>query len=92
MRKGDEVDDKVGVGADECVACGGSFAAVPEWRLLNVVATQMDVTIEGQRYQTQVADEEVALVNDFLGFLVILCGKGTILSDSTVLRRGKSYR
>ena len=67
MRKGDEVDDKVGVGADECVACGGgSFAAVPEWRLLNVVATQMDVTIEGQHYQTQVTDTEVALVNDFL--------------------------
>lgn len=45
---------------------GMSLAAVPEWRLLNVVATQMDVTIEGQHYQTQIVDTEVALVNDFL--------------------------
>lgn len=45
---------------------GMSLAAVPEWHLLNAVATQMDVTVDGQHYHTEVADAEVALVNELM--------------------------
>ena len=45
---------------------GTSVAAVPEWHLLNAVATQMDVTVDGQHYHTEVADSEVALVNELM--------------------------
>lgn len=45
---------------------GMSAAAVPEWHLLNAVATQMDVTVDGQHYRTEVTDAEVALVNDLM--------------------------
>lgn len=45
---------------------GMSAAAVPEWHLLNAVATQMDVTVDGQHYHTEVVDSEVALVNELM--------------------------
>lgn len=45
---------------------GISAAAVPEWHLLNAVATQMDVTVDGQHYHTEVADSEVELVNELM--------------------------